>query len=166
MQTEWFCLCHINPRFCRYNWVQLPLFQDRPCPEIMVCGPVCCTFDVSSPQRGQSVPCHLEIAKWPQSSLVIYLVYCSGAVCSYQDPRGNGNWKRDLSSVSFISPRQLCETKVRLWLISPVFQLFLLRNRCRKCQLGLPVSFKGISSSSQWSFRMSPQCWKGARFKR
>ena len=49
-------------------------------------------------------------------------------------------------SVSFISPRQLwdlCETKVRLWLISPVSQLFLLRNRCRKSQPGLPVSFKG-----------------------
>ena len=61
-------------------------------------------------------------------------------------PRGNENWKRELSSVSFISPRQLwdlCETKVRLWLISPVSQLFLLKNRCRKSQLGLPVSFKG-----------------------
>ena len=59
---------------------------------------------------------------------------------------GNENWKRDLSSVSFISPRQLwdlCGTKVRLWLIPPVPQLFLLRNRCRKSQLWLPVSFKG-----------------------
>ena len=32
---------------------------------------------------------------------------------------------------------------MRLWLISPVAQLFLLRNRCTKSQLGLPVSFKG-----------------------
>ena len=45
---------------------------------------------------------------------------------SWYLPRGNENWKRDLSSVSSISPRQLwdlCETKVRLWLISPEKQV-------------------------------------------
>ena len=61
------------------------------------------------------------------------------------NPRGNQSWRGDLSSVSFISPRQiwdLCETKVTLWMISPVSQLFLMRNKCTKSQLGLPVSFK------------------------
>ena len=66
-------------------------------------------------------------------------------------PRGNENWKRDLSSVSFISPRQLwdlCETKVRLWLISPVSQLFLLQDRCRKSQCSMAIKEQALNSKT------------------
>ena len=42
---------------------------------------------------------------------------------------------------------------VKLWLTSPVSQLFLLRNRCTKSQLGLPASFKGDLSKLSMKFQ-------------
>ena len=107
----------------------------------------CCVkhLSVSCPLCRQSTAVSTLAVMRQCCPLVVKPVCCIFLFLNLNLPRGSENWKRDLSSVPFISPRQLwdpCETKVMLWLISPVSQLFLLRNRCRKSQLGLPVSFK------------------------